>query len=101
MVKITKVLVTCIIIIFSSLSSAENIRGVDVNLKTTQTQGRIDINHANIKSLSLLKGIGTKKAQAIIKYRNENGKFVSVEDLLNVNGIGKQILVLNKAKLTI
>jgi competence protein ComEA len=101
MFKISKILLTCLIIIFSSLSFAENTSGNDVSLISNQAHERIDINDADIKTLSLLKGIGMKKAEAIIKYRNENGKFVSVEDLLNVNGIGVKVLALNKEKLTI
>jgi competence protein ComEA len=101
MIKISKVLLTCLIFIFSSLSVAENTRSNDLSLNMKQVDERIDINHADIETLSLLKGIGVKKAEAIIKYRDENGKFMSVEDLLNVSGIGEQILMLNKAKLTI
>jgi competence protein ComEA len=101
MIKISKVLLTCLIFIFSSLSSAENIRINDISLNANQVDERIDINHADMKTLSLLKGIGIKKAKAIIKYRDENGKFITVDDLLNVNGIGEQILALNKTRLTI
>ena len=99
--KVSKILLTCLILSFSSLSIAENTSGNDNSLNTNQVNERIDINHADIKTLSLLKGVGMKKAEAIIMYREENGKFVSIEDLLNVNGIGKQILALNKTKLTI
>jgi competence protein ComEA len=101
MIKISKVLLTCLIFIFSSLSSAENTKGIETNLSTSETHKYIDINSADINTLSLLKGVGMKKAEAIIKYRNINGKFVLIEDLLNVNGIGKKILTLNKSKLTI
>jgi len=101
MFKVSKILLTCLIFIFSSLSFAENTSGNDVSLTSNQAHERIDINDADIKTLSLLKGIGMKKAEAIIKYRNKNGKFVSVEDLLNVNGIGEKVLALNKEKLTI
>jgi competence protein ComEA len=99
--KVSKILLTCLILSFSSLSIAENTSGNDNSLNTNQVNERIDINHADIKTLSLLKGVGMKKAEAIIMYREENGKFVSIEDLLNVNGIGKQILALNKTTLTI
>lgn len=101
MLKVSKILLTCLILSFSSLSVAENTNSNDTSLNNIQALERIDINQADIKTLSLLKGVGIKKAEAIVKYRIENGKFLSIEDLLNVSGIGEQILALNKTKLTI
>ncbi|MBA6337079.1 helix-hairpin-helix domain-containing protein [Colwellia sp. BRX8-7] len=105
MINFSKILLICLTFTFSSLSFAESVGGnepnANANANVNQIDERIDINHADIKTLSLLKGIGMKKAAAIVKYRNENGKFISVEDLLNVKGIGGQILALNKSKLTI
>jgi competence protein ComEA len=103
MINFSKILLICLTFTFSSLSFAESVGGNEpnANANVNQIDERIDINHADIKTLSLLKGIGMKKAAAIVKYRNENGKFISVEDLLNVKGIGGQILALNKSKLTI
>ena len=101
MYKISRILFTCLIFIFSSISSAENTKGHEINLSTSEAHKHIDINSADIETLSLLKGVGMKKAEAIIKYRNMNAKFVLVEDLLNVNGIGEKILKQNKSKLTI
>ncbi len=61
----------------------------------------IDINRASIEELSDLKGIGSKKAQAIIEYREIYGKFTSVNDLLNVKGIGEKVLSDNLQRLKI
>ncbi len=53
----------------------------------------VNINHADAEMISTtLKGIGDKKAQAIIDYRNEHGAFRSVDELLNVPGIGEKTL---------
>lgn len=49
----------------------------------------IDINQAGIEEFSALPGIGEVLAQRILDYREENGKFTSVEEILNVKGIGK------------
>ena len=49
---------------------------------------RVDINHADEKTLTQLRGIGPTLARRIVEYRREHGPFRSVEDLINVKGIG-------------
>lgn len=51
-----------------------------------------DINTADQAALESLPGIGPAKAQAIIQYRKDHGSFASLDDLLNVPGIGPSIL---------
>ncbi len=50
---------------------------------------KININTANISTLTKISGIGIKTAQKIIEFRNLKGRFNSVDELLNVKGIGK------------
>ncbi len=52
----------------------------------------IDLNGADVYDLQRLPGIGEKRAQAIVEYREEHGPFQSVEDLGLVPGIGEGIL---------
>lgn len=52
----------------------------------------VDINSADAKELSSLKWIGPKKAEAIVKYREANGKFGSVDEIVKVKGIANGIL---------
>ena len=55
--------------------------------------GKVNINTADAETIAAeLSGIGPAKAKAIIEYREENGPFTSVEELLNVKGIGPRTL---------
>jgi competence protein ComEA len=53
-----------------------------------ESDGKISINQATVTDLEQLPGIGPAKAAAIITYRDENGPFKGVDDLLQVSGIG-------------
>ena len=53
---------------------------------------RININTAGADELTRCDGLGEKTAQAIIEYRNNNGKYKSVDELLNIKGIGEKKL---------
>lgn len=52
-----------------------------------QQDNRININTADEAQLTTLTGIGATRAQAIIAYREENGPFAAIEDIMNVQGI--------------
>ncbi|KAA0549342.1 competence protein ComEA [Bacillus sp. BGMRC 2118] len=55
-------------------------------------QNVVNINSATVEQLDILPGIGPSKAESIIAYREENGNFKSVDDLVNVPGIGEKSL---------
>ncbi len=65
-----------------------------------EINSKIDINQATVKELTKLPGIGKKKAEAIVAFRNENGRFKNVDDLKKVEGIGKKSLEKIKGYLT-
>lgn len=55
--------------------------------KEEQEDGRVNLNTADITALMKIPGIGEAKAKSIIAYREENGKFQSAEDVMNITGI--------------
>jgi competence protein ComEA len=61
----------------------------------------LNINNASIEQLETMKGIGARKAQAIVEYRLQNGSFASVEDLAKVKGIGNKFITKNRAWLSV
>ena len=63
-------------------------------------QGTVNINTATLEELQTIKGIGKKKAEAILQYRKEHGAFRTKEDLLQVKGIGKKALEVIESQVT-
>ena len=63
-------------------------------------QGTVNINTATLEELQTIKGIGKKKAEAILQYRKEHGAFRTNEDLLQVKGIGKKALEAIESQVT-
>lgn len=62
----------------------------------------VNINTADAQTLSKnIKGVGLKKAQAIIDYREKNGTFKKIEDLKNVKGIGNKLLEKNSGVIVV
>lgn len=65
-----------------------------------QAQPVVNINTASAEELSeTLQGVGLKKAEAIVAWREKNGPFKRVEDLANVKGIGASTLDKNRPRI--
>jgi competence protein ComEA len=66
-----------------------------------QDAAKVNINTATVEELTELQGIGTRYAQRIVAYREANGPFTAVDDLLDVKGIGSKILENNRERLMV
>jgi competence protein ComEA len=63
--------------------------------------GTININTADRDTLMTIKGVGEKRAEAIVAFRKEHGPFASVNDLTQVDGIGQSTVDSNRDNLTV
>lgn len=68
---------------------------------SSNTSDKVNINTASVGELQTLPGIGEEKAKNIIEYRDKNGLFSSIEDIINVSGIGESIYEKIKNYITI
>lgn len=71
------------------LQAAINPVAVSAVVKQDSASEKINLNQADVKMLSgSVKGIGKKRAESIVKYRESHGEFKSVEELAQVQGLG-------------
>jgi len=61
----------------------------------------INLNTANVAQLEALPGIGKATAERILEYRQKNGSFKKVEDLMNVRGVGEKSFLKLKPLITV
>lgn len=73
----------------------------EVQASAPQGTGLVNINTATVPELTSVSGIGESRAQAIIDYREKNGRFGSIEDIKNVDGIKDGLFSKIKDKITI
>lgn len=98
--------VLSVLLATASLTAVANPAGTEVvPPAASQAQlltDKVNINTADALTLQKeLSGIGLNKANAIVAYRESNGNFTSVDELIEVSGIGKTLLDRNRDKLAI
>ena len=62
---------------------------IDEDIENVQIGGVVNINTASKERLMTLDGVGESTAEKIIKYREKNGYFNAIEDIMHVSGIGQ------------
>lgn len=81
----------------SPLSFAQN---MEFNSEIKVELEQVNINQADASMIALvLNGIGMRKAEAIVAYRNENGSFNTVDDLIMVKGVGEFTVLNNQDRI--
>ena len=66
------------------------------------SEEQVNINTADRQALmETIKGVGDKRAESILQYREQHGPFQSVEELIEVKGINASIIEKNRGKLTV
>lgn len=74
-------------------------RSVSGLSSASSSGAKVSLNSAGLSELMQLSGVGEKKAQAILDYRQQQGAFQQIEDLMKVKGIGPALFEKNKARL--
>ncbi|WP_308585320.1 ComEA family DNA-binding protein [uncultured Pseudomonas sp.] len=75
---------------------------ITAQMTKVEQSTKVNLNTADAETLRRdLFGIGAAKAQAIVAYRESNGPFTAVDELLEVKGIGKALLEKNRDRLAI
>lgn len=85
----------------NNLINDEGLISNEINNSSFENDGLININTSSREELKTLNGIGDTLAESIIKYREENGNFKSIEDLKNVSRIGNKTFEKFKDKIKV
>jgi competence protein ComEA len=84
-----------------SLSAQEKAPARAASSKASAAKSPVNINTATAAELQSLPGIGARTAARIIEYRQKNGPFKKVEELMNVRGVGEKSFLKLKPQLTL
>lgn len=92
-------------VIKESITNVEIVNDKEINdsedSSSNEVSNKININTASMEELMSLSGVGESKASSIIEYKNSNGLFKTIEDLLNVSGIGTSMYENIKDNITV
>lgn len=84
-----------------SETGSNNSGGTNTSSTSQNNEGKVNLNTASAADLQKLTGIGEKKAEQIIAYREQNGSFKKPEDLMQVSGIGEKTFASLKDQLAV
>lgn len=103
-VRLSSLLLAVLVSLPLAVTAAESPKAEPAKAAAAQVAqtGLVNLNTADVATLQReLAGIGATKAQAIVAYREEHGDFATVDELLEVKGIGEATLEKNRDKLSV
>ena len=83
------------------ISAGEIGKPAETTVLAESLLGKININEATVAELTDLSGIGESRAADIIAYREQNGGFSCIEDIMHVSGIGEKTFEEIKERITV
>ncbi len=97
MIRLSLVVIFSFLLINTPVPAAKTVQGtVGENKSTLSASHKVNINSADVATLTTLKGVGPQLAERIVEFRENNGPFKKVEDITAVKGVGTKILERNK-----
>ncbi len=90
-----------LVALFAAGTPALEAQGRRASTAKAAAAGPVNINTASATDLEGLPGIGAKTAARIVEYRQKNGPFKKVEDLMNVRGVGEKNFLKLKSQITV
>jgi competence protein ComEA len=100
---ITRILMAAIlgIAVSAAAVSAQNKATTPKAAATATAAAPVNLNTATVEQLATIPGVGPRMAERIIDYRQKNGGFKKVEDLMNVSGVGEKSFLKMKPLITV
>ena len=101
MIRMMTALVLVLGLVATAVSAQEAARPAKGSTASASAGTPINLNTATATQLETLPGIGKSTAERILEYRQKNGGFKKIEDLMNVRGIGEKSFLKMKALITV
>ena len=95
------VILTVIGVAQSAIASAQGAKSASAAKSKATAANPVNLNSASVAQLQTLPGIGASTAQRIVEYRQKNGSFKKIEELMNVKGIGEKSFLKLKPLITV
>ena len=100
MIRMMTAIVLVLGLVTAAVSAQESTRPA-AKAAASAAAGMVNLNTATVAQLETLPGIGKATAERILEYRQKNGGFKKVEDLMNVRGIGERSFLKMKPLITV
>jgi len=99
----TRILMAAIlgVAVSAAAASAQNKATTPKAAATATATAPVNLNTATVEQLATIPGVGPRMAERIIDYRQKNGGFKKVEDLMNVSGVGEKSFLKMKPLITV